>query len=316
MNSIQVFGGLFFLFWLGGGLYIYYVTQSQEKRILRIRQTLSSYVKLPKKEEEISVYVFSNKINSVIHYFLYKILNYKSAESSIKNNRAVFAISFFILSMGFVFIVYIDKFILFAIWPFVWLFLFRFFYTWVGKKYLQKLYNQLPETIGMLVRDLRVGMPLSRAVQLVSNEASEPTASEFRKVMQDVAVGASIPGAFTTLSDRIDLEEYKLVSIVVNLQAESGGTMADIMASLEKTLRNRMEIRKKALAASSEAKMTSYILLGLPIAVGVFLQFGNPHYFDKVLYTPNGNIVLALAVGLWFAGLISIKVLISKVLGQ
>lgn len=315
MNAIQVFGGLFFLFWMGGGVYIYYATQSREKRILRIQQTLSSYVKLPEKEEELSVYVFSKKINSIIYYFLYKILNYKVAESSIKNNRAVFAVSFFIFLIGFVFITYIDEFILFLVWPFVWLLLFRFFYTWVGKKYLQKLYNQLPETIGMLVRDLRVGMPLSRAVQLVSNEASEPTATEFRKVMQDVAVGASIPGAFTTLSERIELDEYRLVSIVVNLQAESGGTMADIMSSLEKTLRNRMEIRKKALAASSEAKMTSYILLGLPIAVAAFLEFGNPHYFDVVFYTEKGHTVIALAVGLWLVGLASIKILIRKVLG-
>lgn len=315
MNSIQVLSGLFFLFWLGGGAYIYYVTQSQEKRIVRIRKTLSSYVKIPKKEEEISVYVFSNKVNSYIHYFLYKILNYKFAEASIKNNRAVFSVAAFILTMGLIVIFYIEEFILLAVWPFVWLFLFRFFYTWVGKKYLQKLYDQLPETIGMLVRDLRVGMPLSRAVQLVSNEASEPTAAEFRRVMQDVAVGSSVPGAFTALSDRIDLEEYKLVSIVISLQADSGGTMADIMASLEKTLRNRMEIRKKALAASSEAKMTSYILLGLPVAVAAFLLLRDAHYFDALFITDNGHIVLLLAVGLWFVGLLSIKILISKTLG-
>lgn len=315
MNSIQLFGGLFFLFWLVGGIYIYYIMQSQEKRILRIKETLSSYVKLPEKEEELSVYVFSSKVNTVIHGFLYKVLNYKVAESSIKNNRAVFAVAFFVLLMGFIIILFIKEYFLFAVWPFVWLFFFRFFYTWVGKKYLQKLYDQLPETIGMLVRDLRVGMPLSRAVQLVSNEASEPTASEFRKIMQDVAIGASIPGAFTTLSERIDLEEYKLVSIVVNLQAESGGTMADIMASLEKTLRSRMEIRKKAIAASSEAKMTSYILLGLPIAVAVFLEFGNPNYFNVMFTTDRGHIVMAFAVGLWCIGLLTIKILISKVLG-
>ncbi len=315
MNSVQLFGGLFFLFWMGGGIYIYYMTQSQEKRILRIQNTLSSYVKIPEKEEELSVYIFSQKVNLFISYFLYKVLNYKVAESSIKNNRAVFAVFFFIFSMGLIVIFYTEVFLLFAIWPFVWLFFFRFFYTWIGKRYLKKLYNQLPETIGMLVRDLRVGMPLSRAVQLVSKEASEPTATEFRKVMQDVAVGASVPGAFTALSERIELEEYKLVSIVVNLQAESGGTMADIMASLEKTLRNRMDIRKKALAASSEAKMTSYILLGLPIAVAVFLEAGNPHYFDAVFHTDNGHIVLAFAVGLWMLGLLSIKILISKVLG-
>lgn len=315
MNSIQVYGGLFFLFWLGGGAYIYYATQSQEKRIVRIKKTLSSYVKIPKKEEEVSVYIFSDKVNSYIHYFLYKILNYKFAEASIKNNRAIFSIAAFLLMIGFVFIFYTEEFIFFAVWPFVWLFLFRFFYTWVGKKYLQKLYDQLPETIGMLVRDLRVGMPLSRAVQLVSNEASEPTASEFRKVMQDVAIGSSIPGAFTALSDRIDLEEYKLVSIVVNLQADSGGTMADIMASLEKTLRNRMEIRKKALASSSEAKMTSYILLGLPIAVAAFLILRDGHYFDAFFNTNNGHIVFLFALGLWLVGLLSIKVLISKVLG-
>lgn len=314
MNSIQLFGGIFFLFWLVGGASIYYTMQAQEKRILRIKETLSSYVKLPVKEEEISVYVFSKGVNEVLYYFLQNILNFKVAESSIKNNRSVFFVAVFVLLMGFIVIFYIQEYMLFLAWSFVWVFGFRFFYTWIGKRYRQKLYDQLPETIGMLVRDLRVGMPLSRAVQLVSKEASEPTASEFCKIMQDIAVGASVPGAFTKLSERIEMEEYKLVAIVVNLQAESGGTMADIMASLEKTLRSRMDIRKQAIAASSEAKMTSYILLGLPIAVAVFMKFQSPNYFDPIFTTDRGHFVLALAVGLWCTGLLSIKILISKVL--
>lgn len=316
MNSLLLSGVVFFLLWVAGGVYIYFLLQRQEKRSQRIEESLSAYVVLPKVEEDpLSIYVFSHKINKVLRYFLYRVLNFKVAESSIKNNRNVFIISLSIFAVIFSFCALFVNFTWAFLSIFVWIFCFRFFYTYMGKRYNRKLYDQLPDTIGMLVRDLRVGMPLSRAVQLVSSEASEPTASEFGRVLQDVAIGASVPGAFHAMSQRITLEEYKLLSIVVSLQAESGGTMADIMASLEQTLRSRMEVRRKGYAASGEARMTSYILLGMPIVIGAVLELQNKHYFDPVFTTPNGHYVIWLAAGFWLVGLASIKLLLIKVLG-
>lgn len=316
MSSFLLIGGGFFTLWLMSGIYIYSLLKKQEVRSVRIEESLSSYVVLaPKEQETLSIYVFSHNINKILMYFLYKILNFKVAESSIKNNRIVFIVSLSIFS----FVFFSCLLFLNVIWAFLsiflWVFCFRFFYTYMGRRYNRKLYDQLPDTIGMLVRDLRVGMPLSRAVQLVSSEATEPTASEFGKVLQDVAIGSSIPGAFHAMSQRVNIEEYKLLSIVVNLQAESGGTMADIMASLEQTLRSRMEVRRKGFAASGEARMTSYILLAMPIVIGIVLEFENKHYFDPVFTTPNGHYVIWLAVGFWLVGFASIKLLMAKVLG-
>lgn len=200
-----------------------------------------------------------------------------------------------------------------------------FFAAWLGSAryvlaridnaYTQKLFAQLPDALGMIVRTLRVGVPLSRALIVVSNEAEEPTASEFRDLVTDAEIGRDLSDALRALADRTRLQDYRYFSTVMSLQSQTGGTLADVLAGLADIIRQRIALRKRGHALSGEARLSSYVIGGLPFFLAVVLHFANPQYFGVFLETHAGHMMLAAAGTLLAIGLFSIRFLMKRMLG-
>jgi len=191
----------------------------------------------------------------------------------------------------------------------------RFVLGRIDDNYSQKLFHQLPDALGMIVRTIRVGVPLSRALVVVSQEAEEPTASEFRDLITDVEVGRELPEALAALSDRTRLQDYRYFATVMALQSQTGGTLADVLSGLADIIRQRIALKKRGHALSGEARLSSYIIGGLPFFLGTALYIMNPQYFSVFINTHTGNILLGVAAFLLTIGLLSIRFLMKRMLG-
>jgi tight adherence protein B len=246
--------------------------------------------------------------------FFYAVVNYGAARAAIrKNDYVVFGALAILLLLAW------PAFSLLGVGGIVaevlaWILGVRALYTYIGERYNARLYEQLPDTISIIVRSLRVGVPLPRILGLVCREASQPTAFEFGRLVQDIAMGQSMQQAFANMAERIDVTEYRFMATVIEVQAETGGALVDVMAMLEKTLRERRAMRKRAIAASGEVRLTSYVLLALPLLVVLLLEIQSPAYFNSLLSDPRGYMVLALAGGLWCLGLFSMRFITARVL--
>lgn len=265
--------------------------------------------------------VFARRVSNVFSYiaghgrnFFYSVVNYGAARAAIrKNDYIVFGALAALLLLAW------PAFALLGFGGIIaeilaWVLAVRALYTAIGGRYNARLYEQLPDTISIIVRSLRVGVPLPRILDLVCREASQPTAFEFTRLVQDIAVGQSLPQAFANMAERVDVAEYRFMATVIEVQAATGGALVHIMAMLEKTLRERRAMRKKAIAASGEVRLTSYVLLALPLLVVLLLAIQSPTYFNGLLADPRGYAVLALAAGLWCLGLFSIRFITARVL--
>jgi len=199
--------------------------------------------------------------------------------------------------------------------PIVWFGFARYALLRMDRNYAQKLFQQLPDALGMIVRTLRVGVPLSRALIVVGQETEEPTASEFRDLVADVEVGRDLSEALAALSDRTRLQDYRYFSTVMSLQSQTGGTLADVLGGLADIIRQRIALKKRGHALSGEARLSSYIIGGLPFFLGIALNFLNPSYFKVFFNTHMGNILLGAAAGLLATGMLSIRFLMKRMLG-
>lgn len=264
---------------------------------------------------------FARRMRNIFYFiaehgrnFFYTVVNYGAAKAAIrKNDYVVFgALAALLLLVWPAFALL--GFLGIVAEALAWILGVRALYTYIGGRYNTRLYEQLPDTISIIVRALRVGVPLPRILDLVCREASQPTAFEFTRLVQDIAVGQSLPQAFANMAERVDVAEYRFMATVIEVQAETGGTLVDIMAMLEKTLRERRAMRKRAIAATGEVRLTSYVLLALPLLVVLLLEIQSPAYFNSLLADPRGYMVLALAGGLWCLGLFSMRFITARVL--
>ncbi|HWQ15915.1 MAG TPA: type II secretion system F family protein [Roseiflexaceae bacterium] len=153
---------------------------------------------------------------------------------------------------------------------------------WAAKSRVTKFNNQLGDTINMLANSLRSGYSLLQSMELVSREAPQPTAAEFRRVVQEVGLGLSTEDALANLMKRVPSDDLDLMITAVNIQMESGGNLAQILETIGHTIRERVRIKGEIQTLTAQGRISAYVITGLPIGLAIFITMINPGYMAPI----------------------------------
>ena len=168
---------------------------------------------------------------------------------------------------------------------------------------LKQFTEQFPDSIDLIVRGLKSGLPVTESIASVGQEMADPVGKEFRDISDRVKFGQPLDEALWETARRLDTAEFKFFVISLAIQKETGGNLSETLANLSEILRRRRQMRLKVRAMSSEARASAYILGSLP-----FLMFGviymlNPGYEEQLFTDPRGKIMLVIAVGMMASGI-------------
>jgi tight adherence protein B len=166
----------------------------------------------------------------------------------------------------------------------------------------------------MIVRSIRVGIPVLEAVRAVSREIPAPTGTEFGRLMNQVAIGASLEDAVTGLARRGGLPEYRFFATALSLQNQTGGTLSETLENLADVIRKRAALRAKGHAMTSEARSSAMILAALPVFTGGLLYLLNPPYIMLLFTDPSGQSMFTSALISLGTGLFVIRTIIRRTL--
>lgn len=166
------------------------------------------------------------------------------------------------------------------------------------KKRNRKFLDQFPDALDMIVRSVKSGFPLSVALQMLGENTEDPLREEFRQVVDEVAAGRPLSQALAKLASRINEPDIRFFVVVLTVQQETGGNLAEIIGNLSHVLRKRKQLRHKIHAMTSEGRATGIILGALPFVVFFALYFIQPDYLKPFFYDPLGHIILGSVIGL------------------
>jgi tight adherence protein B len=190
----------------------------------------------------------------------------------------------------------------------------RFYFKRLESRLRERLYVQFPDALAMIIRAVRIGVPVSEAVRLVSVECQQPTTIEFRQLSDEVAIGFALEQSLRSMGDRNDIPEYRFFATALALQSQTGGGLSETLETLADTIRKRVAARARAHALASEARTSCYVLAALPVVLGAGLYAINPPYISILFTTAGGNKLLGLAVLSLGTGLLSMRGIIHKCL--
>src|SRR5258708_2518864 len=108
--------------------------------------------------------------------------------------------------------------------PLIWITASRMFFNRVESKRRGALLWQFPDALAMIVRSIRVGVPVIDAVRNVSLAAPNPTAGEFNRLVDQISVGTPLDEAVTELAERSGLAEYRFFATALSLHPHTRGT--------------------------------------------------------------------------------------------
>jgi tight adherence protein B len=161
---------------------------------------------------------------------------------------------------------------------------------------------QLPGALEVMVRSLEAGHPIPTAISLVGRELPDPIGSEFGMAADEIAYGATLEQAVARIADRCRHQDVDLFSAAIRLQEKAGGNLTGLLKMLARTVRERHKMRLKIRAASSEGRMSAYILTAAPVVCFIFINVAQPAYYAGVLHARFIQIGLGCLVALLVTG--------------
>jgi len=196
--------------------------------------------------------------------------------------------------------------------PVVWVGASRWLFGWFRAKRQGRLLAQFPDALNMIVRAVRVGVPVTEAMRAVAREVPAPTGPEFETVVRRLTIGGQLDDALHDMATRTGLAEYNFFAMALSLQNQTGGGLSEALDGLAEMIRKRLAVKERGKALASEAQMSIYVLSSLPPLCGMALSILNPRYFAVLIDDPTGQRLLGGSVALLVLGWFLMRTMMQK----
>ena len=183
--------------------------------------------------------------------------------------------------------------------------------SFLKKRREAKFLEHFPDSVDIIVRGIKAGLPLIDSMKVIVNDAPEPIRSEFRQILEVQMIGMPLGEACAKLYDRIPLAEANFFAIVVSIQQKAGGNLSEALGNLSRVLRDRKKMKAKITAMSMEAKASAAIIGSLPLLVMLVVYLTSPDYIS-LLWTEQLGRFMLMASAAWMSiGLLVMRKMIN-----
>jgi tight adherence protein B len=171
--------------------------------------------------------------------------------------------------------------------------------------------EQLEGTLQMMASSLRAGYGLLQAIRTAGEESPSPTAEEFDRVVVENRLGRPLVQSLAAMADRMEDDDLRWVVEAIDIQQDVGGNLAEVLDTVNTTIRDRNQIRRQIRALSAEGKMSAIILLALPFGIGGFIYMLTPDYIAELTTSTLGIVMIVAGLVLMGFGALWIRKIVK-----
>ena len=164
-----------------------------------------------------------------------------------------------------------------------------------GMLRMKKAAAQFADVLDGMVNAFKTGFGFSRAVHMIAENFDDPWGTEFAKMAAEMNLGASMEDALYTLTTRVPSQDVDLFVTALLIQKETGGSMAELLGNLSKTIRDRYKLFQKVSAISAQGKLSAGIVSCVPFLLCGIMFLFLPGAMMKFVTNPIGIALLGLA---------------------
>jgi tight adherence protein B len=174
--------------------------------------------------------------------------------------------------------------------------------------------ESLPDTLQLMAGALSAGLSLTQSVDTVAHEGSEPTASEFRRVLIETRLGVELEDALDGVADRFASDDFRWCVMAIRIQRQIGGNLAELLLTVSDTMRERQYLRRQVQTLSAEGRLSAWVIGALPPLLLIYMLLVQRPYVMQMLTDVRGILlllgaVLWLGVGMfWMSRLVRVEV--------
>ena len=182
-----------------------------------------------------------------------------------------------------------------------------FYIIRVRRRRLQRFEELLPDAIDLFTRTMRAGHNIHGGLETIANETPDPVRMEFKKLMEELALGSQVEPALHGLGRRVPLLDLKFFITAVILQRQTGANMVSVLENLSGLVRKRLNLAARLRAHTAQQRFSAGLLCLLPIVVGLGFYVLKPEYVRLLWTDPTGSKFFTYAILSEIAGIVVIR---------
>jgi tight adherence protein B len=176
---------------------------------------------------------------------------------------------------------------------------------------VRKFEEQLPEGLALISRALKAGHTFTTGLQMVAEEMGPPIGAEFKQLFDEQNFGRPLPEALKEFARRVPLLDARFFVTAVMIQREAGGNLAEVLDNIATVIRDRFRVKRQIRVISAHARMTGWVLIGVPPGLATVLFVINPAHLRTMTDSPLGINLIIAAIVLQIIGSLIIRKLIK-----
>lgn len=179
-----------------------------------------------------------------------------------------------------------------------------------GKR-IKAFESQLGDTLIMICNGLRSGFSFQQTMENVANDMPAPIGIEFGRVCNEIRYGATMEDALNNMVERVKSPDLMLVVSAVLIQRTTGGNLSEILTTISKTIKDRVQIKGEINTITAQGRMSGMIIGALPICMAAILMVINPDYMSMFFTTSIGKILLVVSAVMEIIGFFAIRKVVT-----
>ncbi|RQZ09944.1 pilus assembly protein [Burkholderia sp. Bp9031] len=165
-----------------------------------------------------------------------------------------------------------------------------------------KIVRQIPSFLDGIVRLVTLGNSVPAAFQAALLTTEEPLRGCLDHVSRMLRTGVEIDRAMLHIAKIYRTQEFELLGSVLRLSVKYGGRADVMLERMAVFMRDLEQAERELTAMSAETRLSAFVLVMLPIAIGSFVVMTNPKYLEGMWIDQGGRMFLIFAFLLQVAG--------------
>jgi len=155
---------------------------------------------------------------------------------------------------------------------------------WKRRRRLRAFEAALPDAIDLFGRAMRAGHNIHGGLEVIANETFDPVRMEFRKLMDEVALGSQVDLALRNLARRVPLVDLHFFVTGVILQRQTGANIVGVLENLSQVIRERLNMAARLKAHTAQQRVSAVVMILAPVVTGIMFFWLKPEHV-RVLWT-------------------------------
>jgi tight adherence protein B len=174
------------------------------------------------------------------------------------------------------------------------------------RRYRRAVERSLPEVAAAVADSLAAGRSLRASLPAAAGSLDGPAAVELVRLGAELDLGSPTAEAVDGWRRRMRSQRVDAFAAALLSQRIAGGDLAGLLRRFAEGAAERDRVAEDARSATAQARFTGLLVVAMPTGGALFAELIQPGFILRLVATPPGAVLLALAAALQLAGFVAI----------